>query len=131
MQKVSGEMEQTRWQHEGPYREELELVRHSNEHFESVLMRAEHTTRGSQASGTSLETASSAYGQEDEGQLSCAGYFKEEHGLTEADHRTSRRNQKLTLSYVCPHCHCGQNLAGLLWARKEAVQLVVCGLWSR
>ena len=40
-------------------------------------------------------------------------YSAEKHGLPEADHRASRRSG-VTLSYVCP--------------RKEAVQLVVCGL---
>ena len=82
-----------RWQHETPYKEELELGRHSNYLcFEGVLIRrADYAGKSGDCviyleqflgNGKLGMWASTEY---------CTGYVEEEHGLREADHCTSLR----------------------------------------
>ena len=92
-----------RWQHEVPYKEELELLRHSSDlRFEDVLMGQAYNAEKSGDWANHLEQIHGKWQarrldkcegeveQEDEGNVK--DILRKRHGLLDSDHRASRRS---------------------------------------
>ena len=146
------------WQQESPYKEELELVKHNRDLcFKGLsVRRAYHAGKSgdwgrylqefrkddklSEWASMKVKASYEKVEAVDIGRLSSAQDMLRK--SSDVQRRIIAPNDGsggVTLSYVCPHCHCFPLEDNIWWVssghsdgnrkKKEAVQLVVCSLW--